>query len=66
MSPELRQHLKDLAENNARDREWTSGETFCQIQALCDITISHLVCAGQAAWREDKPMLRAHLGLPEQ
>ena len=57
--PEARSHKRDIAASNAALREWNLD--WEEAQRLCGIVRSHMVSAGEAAWREDGDCMKAHL-----
>jgi hypothetical protein len=59
--PELAKHLRAIEEDNRRDREWMGDERLELIVRLCGLIDSHVICAGQAAWRGDQALLGYHL-----
>jgi hypothetical protein len=61
-SPELARHQRAIDEGNRRDREWMVDERLEEIVRLCGLIDSHVISAGQAAWRRDQALLGYHLG----
>jgi hypothetical protein len=60
-TPELAKHLRSIEEDNRRDREWMADDRLEEIIRLCGFVDSHMICAGQAAWRGDQGLLGYHL-----
>ena len=61
--PELKKHLREIEEGNARDVEWMAdGWNTDGLVRLCGIVASHARSAGEAAWRQDRGLTRMHLG----
>jgi hypothetical protein len=60
-TPELAKHLRAIEAGNQRDHEWMADERFDESVLLCDIVISHLISAREAAWRRDQKLLGDHM-----
>ena len=61
MTPELERHKANLAASNASSRSMNEFDRFEELGRLCAIVGSHMVSAGEAAWREDRELLAVHL-----
>jgi hypothetical protein len=59
-SPELTKHLRAIAEDNRRDREWTSDDVFDAVEEAAGIVGSFSRSIAEAAFRHDEIQLRIY------
>jgi len=60
-TPELKRHLREIAEGNRRDREWMAVDRLEEVVGLCDLVASHAISASEGARRRDQALLGEHL-----
>ena len=59
---ELEAHKRVIEQSNRAARAWDCDEKFDELFRLCAIVGSHMISAGEAAWRQDEKLLTTHLG----